>query len=186
MKDTILKNLGFTLIPAVALVLMAGRPSGAQAPPAAGPVAPNAQTPGTQNVAPPNEPVHRGGFVPGQKRPPEDPAQVSRGKTLYGINCRGCHGADLRGGDLGGPNLLRSQVALSDQHGELIVPIIHGARQNMGMPAIGLNDADANAIAAYVRSVIETIQSQGAPPSEREAAEHFGRKCQRRQSIFRR
>jgi cytochrome c oxidase cbb3-type subunit III len=66
---------------------------------------------------------------------------------------------------MGGPNLLRSQVALSDLHGELIVPIIHGARQKMGMPAIGINDADANAVAAYVRSVIETIQSQGAPPS---------------------
>jgi cytochrome c oxidase cbb3-type subunit III len=66
---------------------------------------------------------------------------------------------------MGGPNLLRSQVALSDLHGELIVPIIHGARQKMGMPAIGINDADANAVAAYVRSVVETIQGQGAPPS---------------------
>jgi cytochrome c oxidase cbb3-type subunit 3 len=103
--------------------------------------------------------------VPGQKRAPEDPAQIARGKLLFGINCRGCHGADLRGGDLGGPNLLRSQVALADQHGELIVPIIHGARQKMGMPAIDLNDADANAVAAYVRSVIETIKGQGAPPS---------------------
>ena len=84
---------------------------------------------------------------------------------LFGINCRGCHGADLRGGDLGGPNLLRSQVALSDLNGELIVPIIHGSRQKMGMPAIDLNDADANAVAAYVRSVIQTIKVQGAPPS---------------------
>jgi cytochrome c oxidase cbb3-type subunit 3 len=109
--------------------------------------------------------MHRGGFVPGQKRRPGDPAQVARGKTLFAITCRGCHGADLRGGDLGGPNLLRSQVALSDRNGELIVPIIHGSRQNMGMPAIGLNDGDANAVAAYVRSVIETIQGQGAPPS---------------------
>jgi cytochrome c oxidase cbb3-type subunit 3 len=103
--------------------------------------------------------------VPGQQRPPEDPAQVARGKLLFGINCRGCHGADLRGGDLGGPNLLRSQVALSDRNGDLIVPIIHGSRQNMGMPAISLNDADANAVAAYIRSVIVTIQGQGAPPS---------------------
>jgi cytochrome c oxidase cbb3-type subunit 3 len=71
----------------------------------------------------------------------------------------------LRGGDLGGPNLLRSQVALADLHGELIVPIIHGSRQKMGMPAIDLSDADANAVAAYVRSVIETIKVQGAPPS---------------------
>jgi cytochrome c oxidase cbb3-type subunit 3 len=35
----------------------------------------------------------------------------------------------------------------------------------MGMPAIGMSDEDANAVAAYVRSVIETIQGQGAPPS---------------------
>lgn len=108
--------------------------------------------------------TRRGGFVPGQKRAPEDPAQVARGKMLYGVDCRGCHGADLRGGDLGGPNLLRSQVALSDLHGELIVPIIHGARQKMGMPAIPVDDADAHALAAYVRSVIETIKGQGAPP----------------------
>jgi cytochrome c oxidase cbb3-type subunit 3 len=131
----------------------------AQAPPA------GAQTPGTQNVPAPNEPARRGGFVPGQKRPPGDPAQIARGKTLFGVNCRGCHGPDLRGGDLGGPNLLRSQVALSDRNGELIVPIIHGSRQSAGMPAIDLNDADANAVAAYVRSVIETIKGQGAPPS---------------------
>jgi len=131
-----------------------------QTPPTPGP-----KTPGAQNASPPNEPLHRGGFVPGQKRRAEDPAQVSRGKLLYGVNCRGCHGPDLRGGDLGGPNLLRSQVALSDLNGELIVPIIHGSRQNMGMPAIGLSDADANAVAAYVRSVISTIQTQGAPPA---------------------
>lgn len=106
--------------------------------------------------------------MPGQRRKAEDPQQVARGKLLFGINCRGCHGADLRGGDLGGPNLLRSQVALSDVNGELIVPIIHGSRQNMGMPAIPVSDADAAAIAAYVRSVIETIQVQGAPPSEKE------------------
>ncbi len=136
-----------------------------QSPPAAPTPAPGTQTPGTQNVSPPNEPIRRGGFVPGQRRQPGDPAQIARGKMLFDISCRGCHGADLRGGDMGGPNLLRSQVALSDRSGELIVPIIHGSRQRMGMPAIGLSDADANAVAAYVRSVIETIKVQGAPPS---------------------
>jgi len=105
-----------------------------------------------------------GQFVPGQKRPPGNPAQIARGKTLFDINCRGCHGADLRGGDMGGPNLLRSQVALSDQDGELIIPIIEGSRQNMGMPAIGISTDDAKAVAAYVRSVIGTIGSQGKPP----------------------
>src|SRR3954447_13376205 len=105
-----------------------------------------------------------GGFVPGQQRRPEDPAQVERGKTVYGISCTGCHGADLRGGDMGGPNLLRSQVAIVDKEGEMIVPIIHGSRQSSGMPAIPMSDADATAVAAYVRSVMATIGRQGMPP----------------------
>src|SRR3954463_4572598 len=84
-----------------------------------------------------------GGFVPGQQRRPEEPAQVERGKAVYGISCTGCHGADLRGGDMGGPNLLRSQLALSDKEGELIVPIIQGSRQNAGMPAIPMSPEDA-------------------------------------------
>ncbi len=109
-----------------------------------------------------------GGFVPGAVRPPIDPAIVARGKTLYGINCQGCHGPDLRGGDLGGPNLLRSQVALTDHDGELIVPIIQGGRQAMGMPKIGLSIEDSNTVAAYVRSVIATIGGQGKPPEAKE------------------
>jgi cytochrome c oxidase cbb3-type subunit 3 len=128
-----------------------------------------------------------GGFVPGQKRPPGDPVQIARGKTLFEINCRSCHGADLRGGDMGGPNLLRSQVALSDQDGEKIVPIILGGRQ--AMPPIGVNPQDAKAIAAYVRSVMGTIGRQGMPPSAgkappsilvgnaEEGKAYFGAKC---------
>ena len=111
-----------------------------------------------------------GGFVPGQQRAPGDPAQIARGKTLYGIHCTSCHGADLRGGDLGGPNLLRSQVALSDRDGEMIVPIILGSRQDGGMPAIKLSPEDGKAAAAYVRSVLETIGRQGFPPSVGQAA----------------
>jgi cytochrome c oxidase cbb3-type subunit 3 len=111
-----------------------------------------------------------GGFVPGQQRPPGDPAQIARGKALYGISCTGCHGADLRGGDMGGPNLLRSQVALSDQDGELIDPIIQGSRQATGMPAIPMSPADAKAVATYVRSVLETIGRQGMPPATGQAA----------------
>jgi cytochrome c oxidase cbb3-type subunit 3 len=106
----------------------------------------------------------RGGFVPGQQRKAEDPEQIARGKAVYGISCTGCHGADLRGGDMGGPNLLRSQVALSDKEGELIVPIIQGSRQSNGMPAIPMSPEDDKAVAAYVRSVTATIGVQGMPP----------------------
>jgi cytochrome c oxidase cbb3-type subunit 3 len=120
----------------------------------------------TPPASAPPAPVRRfNGLVPGQQRPPGDPAQIARGKTIYGISCTSCHGADLRGGDLGGPNLLRSQVALSDQDGELIVPIIQGARQNSGMPAVPMSPADAKAVAAYIRSEVGAIGSQGKPPS---------------------
>ena len=121
-----------------------------------------------QSEAPPPPPDSTekqvGGFVPGQHREPGDPVQIERGKTLYGIHCGICHGADLRGGDMGGPNLLRSQVALSDRNGELILPIIQGSRQSEGMPAIPIRPDDGLAVAAYVRSVLEMIGEQGTPP----------------------
>src|SRR5258708_29392008 len=101
---------------------------------------------------PPGGPPRRqGGFVPGQRRAPEVRAVVERGKAVYGISCRGCHGADLRGGDMGGPNLLRSPLALADREGEKIVPVIQGSLQAGGMPAIPMSPADAKATAAYVR-----------------------------------
>jgi cytochrome c oxidase cbb3-type subunit 3 len=146
----------FGLTFAVAAVLTAqGTP-----PPAAG----GAQTPPAQGERGAGW-RRAGGLVPGQQRPPGDPAQIARGKTLYGVSCTGCHGADLRGGDMGGPNLLRSQVALSDRDGELILPIIQGSRKDSGMPAIDMSTADGAAVAAYVRSVLETIGRQGTPPS---------------------
>jgi cytochrome c oxidase cbb3-type subunit 3 len=69
---------------------------------------------------------------------------------------------------MGGPNLLRSQTALSDRDGERIIPIIQNGRP--GMPAIPLKPEDAKAVAAYVRSVLETIGRQGMPPSVGQAA----------------
>jgi cytochrome c oxidase cbb3-type subunit 3 len=66
---------------------------------------------------------------------------------------------------LGGPNLLRSQVALSDKDGESILPIIQGSRQDAGMPAVSMSPEDGKAVAAYIRSIEETIGRQGYPPS---------------------
>jgi len=109
-----------------------------------------------------------GGFVPGQQRPPEDPAEVARGKSIYGLSCRGCHGADLRGGDMGGPNLLRSQLALSDREGEKIIPIIQSGVPGGTMPPIPMAAPDAKAVAAFVRSIMGTIGGQGKPPTSQE------------------
>src|SRR5437763_9930759 len=117
------------------------------------------QTPSAPGVFRPTTPF------PAMQRPPGDPAVIARGNTVYGINCRGCHGADLRGGDLGGPNLLRSPIVQSDQDGELIRPVIEGSRQNTGMPADKMSAEDAKAVAVYIHSVVAAIGRQGTPPA---------------------
>src|ERR1700761_7011148 len=58
----------------------------------------------------------RGGpNFPQQTRTLASPEVIARGKAVYSVNCAACHGADMRGGDQGGPSLLRSLAALSDQ-----------------------------------------------------------------------
>jgi cytochrome c oxidase cbb3-type subunit 3 len=103
---------------------------------------------------------------PAQQRPPGDPALIARGNGLYGVYCRACHGADLRGGDLGGPNLLRSQVMLNDQAGELLLPIVQNGQRGAGvMPPIPLPPHEVPAIAAYIHSVAAAMRGQGSPPA---------------------
>ncbi len=88
-----------------------------------------------------------GGAYP--QRPPADPAVVARGKALYGVNCNFCHGSDARGGE-GGPNLLRSELVLNDQNGELIAPVVQNGRGEM--PKINLTTAQIADIATYIHS----------------------------------
>lgn len=105
---------------------------------------------------------------PAQQRKAGDPALIERGNSLYGLYCRACHGPDLRGGDMGGPNLLRSQVVLNDAAGELIGPVVRNGRVPAGggtaMPPLPLVDADIAAVSEYIHSVVSTAQPQGAPP----------------------
>jgi cytochrome c oxidase cbb3-type subunit III len=104
---------------------------------------------------------------PAQQRPPGDPEVIKKGNGLYGIYCRACHGADLRGGDQGGPNLLRSQLVLNDQDGELILPVVQNGRMNPGMPVmppLNIPPDDVKAIASYIHSVTASARGQGAPP----------------------
>jgi len=61
------------------------------------------------------------------------------------LTCSACHGADARGGQLGGPNLLRSQLVLMDQDGEQILPVVQKGRPERGMPPFQLPEADIKA-----------------------------------------
>src|SRR6185437_7021251 len=139
-------------------------------------VAGQAQPPAQPPAAPPATAQGRGAGAgrgrgaqsfPAQQRKLADPAVIERGNTIYGINCRLCHGPDLRGGDMGGVNLLRSPLVLNDQEGELIYQVVHNGRQTEGlppMPPLPLPEADVKAIAAYIHSVAARMAGQGGPP----------------------
>lgn len=104
------------------------------------------------------------GTFPAMQRAKADPEVIARGKAIYGVQCVACHGADLRGGPLNGPNLLRSQLVLADKDGELIEPVIKNGRPERGMPALPLTDADIVAIVEFLHSQTAASPGQGAPP----------------------
>jgi len=99
----------------------------------------------------------RGGFTQFTRElAPQD--VLVRGQSLYEGNCASCHASDLRGGPKGA-NLLRSGIALRDQHGELVGEAV--AEHN---PPLTLVATDTVAIAEYLHSVHATMSGQGSPP----------------------
>ena len=93
-------------------------------------------------------------------RPPAPPEQVAHGQQLFKSNCGFCHGSDGRGGETG-PNLVRAQLVLADQHGELMTPIVQNGIPAQGMPKFTLSGADVAAIAAWLHS--QPLSDRGAP-----------------------
>jgi len=105
----------------------------------------------SKNASPPAAaPARRSGFAAAfPQRAPGDPAAIERGKALYGVNCNFCHGSDARGGE-GGPNLLRSELVLNDQNGELIATVVQNGKGEM--PKLPLTKAQISDIAAFIHS----------------------------------
>jgi cytochrome c oxidase cbb3-type subunit III len=80
-----------------------------------------------------------------------DPAAVERGQKVFSANCGFCHGSNAQGGDTG-PDLVRSALALDDERGDKIGPVILQGRANKGMPAFHLPADQIQDIAAFLRS----------------------------------
>jgi cytochrome c oxidase cbb3-type subunit 3 len=165
----------FLIVPLVAvtpvLMLQAAQTPAPQNPPAQAEPPTGHPAPETpQQAQPPAGGRGRGagrggpGTFPAQQRTLADPKVIERGRGIFAVTCASCHGADLRGGQLGGPNLLRSQVVLADQHGELILPIVRGSRADKGMPPLPLPDDDVVAVSEYIHSVLANAGRQGSPP----------------------
>jgi cytochrome c oxidase cbb3-type subunit 3 len=113
----------------------------------------------------------RGPNFPQQQRTLADAAVLARGKGLYESTCSACHGIDLRGGQQGGPNLLRSQTVLLDREGELIGQVVTAGRPKPAggatpMPPFPLPRDDIKAIAEYLHSVLAQAGNQGRPPGD--------------------
>src|SRR5437879_68835 len=136
--------LGMVLI--VLAETMCAPQSGAQAPPRPA----QATQAGRDRDRAPDYPV----------RPPAPPEQVAHGQQVFRSNCSFCHGSDGRGGETG-PNLVRAQLVLADQHGELITPIVQNGLPARGMPKLSLSAADIEAVAAWLHS--QPLSDRGAP-----------------------
>ena len=103
--------------------------------------------------------------IPAQQRPPGDPAVIERGKQVYGISCRACHGADLRGGDHGRAEPPQVPGDAERRNGERLLPIVRGGRADAGMPAIDLTADDVTAVGE-----VHSQRARVCPPAGRAAA----------------
>jgi mono/diheme cytochrome c family protein len=100
--------------------------------------------------SPPAPAARRGGNMLISRAVP-DPAAVERGQKIFVGNCGFCHGTTAQGGD-SGPDLVRSELALDDEHGDKIGPVIEQGRPGKGMPAFHLPADEIQDIAAFLRS----------------------------------
>ena len=78
----------------------------------------------------------------------DDGAQ--RGRQAFIISCSFCHGNDARGGD-GGPDLVRSEMLLNDEEGDLLGPFLEVGSPDEGMPPFQMGDSEVRDLAAFVR-----------------------------------
>jgi mono/diheme cytochrome c family protein len=89
-----------------------------------------------------------------------DPAVAARGEKLYAATCSFCHGPDARGANA--PSLVRSDIVLHDDKGELIGPVILKGRADKGMPPMpDTSPTQIAEIAEYLHLLVERAANRG-------------------------
>ena len=92
--------------------------------------------------------------------PAPDAAAAARGEKLYAPTCGFCHGDKARGAS--GPNLVRSEVVLHDEKGELIGAVVSQGRPDKGMPAFAQFTKDQlYDIAQFLQMQVELMANRG-------------------------
>ena len=90
-----------------------------------------------------------------------DPAAVDRGQRIFVASCGFCHGSNANGGE-SGPDLIRSVLALDDEGGDQIGPVILKGRPEKGMPPFEMPEAQIKDIAAFLRSRQQAAINRGS------------------------
>jgi cytochrome c oxidase cbb3-type subunit 3 len=92
--------------------------------------------------------------------PAPDAAAAGRGEKLYAPGCGFCHGDKARGAS--GPNLVRSEVVLHDEKGELIGAVVSQGRPVKGVPAFAQFSKDQlYDIAQFLHMQVELVANRG-------------------------
>src|SRR5882762_7020931 len=91
-----------------------------------------------------------------------DKATAERGRKQFEQSCGFCHGPDATGAR--GPDLMRSPLVAHDVKGEQIGQVIRQGRPDKGMPAMPLDDAQIQDVAAFLHArTAESIGSARVP-----------------------
>ncbi|MEO6802702.1 MAG: c-type cytochrome [Granulicella sp.] len=89
-----------------------------------------------------------------------DKAKAALGAPIYQNNCAFCHGPQARGAV--GPNLIVSDVVLSDDHGEHLAPFLKVGRPEKGMPAFSsMTDEQLIDISEFLHQQVEDVANRG-------------------------
>jgi mono/diheme cytochrome c family protein len=104
--------------------------------------------------------VRRPGGGAGMDYKDYDAATLERGRTAFVANCGGCHGSNAKGGE-NGPDLVRSVQVIDDENGNLIGPIVRGARQAQGMPKFDMPQKQLSDIVAFLHEGVRAAAERG-------------------------
>ena len=98
-----------------------------------------------------------GGFANSYPLHPQAaPEVIARGKVIYDANCASCHAADMRGTD-NGINLIRKQIVMDDDQGELIAPLLKAGHPAANKRVFNFDAGQIIDLAGY----IHTKRAQG-------------------------
>lgn len=99
-------------------------------------------------------------FVLSLSGPAEDPDLVEAGRSIFEIECAGCHRLDATGDqDVGAPNLADSIWLGPGRYEDILFAIWEGREHVMPSWAKELSDPDIRAVAIYV----EQLNAEGTP-----------------------